>query len=166
MAFCAISYPTGAMTNRVAASAMPFNAMLGGTCCTPIALRVIISTMTIFRKAVQTINNIGINDNAARNNARRPAAAAPALTRWWTSQSHTLPLSSMNSSGRLRSFRRSLIRATKINPLPYILYLKSSGDILSRISAHLSREMLERFVSTVSSMCWRMLDASSTFLAT
>jgi hypothetical protein len=26
--------------------------------------------MTIFRKAVQTINNIGINDNAARNNAR------------------------------------------------------------------------------------------------
>src|SRR5262249_201970 len=28
--------------------------------------------------------------------------------------------------------------------LPYILYLKSSGDIFSRISAHLSREMLER----------------------
>ena len=36
---------TGAITNSVAARAMPYMAMFGGTCCTPIALRVISSTM-------------------------------------------------------------------------------------------------------------------------
>lgn len=45
----ATSFSTGAITNSVAASAMPFMAIVGGTCCTPRALRTIISTTEIFR---------------------------------------------------------------------------------------------------------------------
>src|SRR4029079_12834043 len=48
----------------------------------------------------------------------------------------------------------------------HILYLKSSGDIFSRISAHLSRDTLDRSGSRGSSICWRTLDASSTGFAT
>ena len=58
------------MMNSVAASAMALMAMLGGTCCTPMALRVIISTMTIFKNAVQMINSMGSKDNVARMTAR------------------------------------------------------------------------------------------------
>ena len=43
--------------------------MLGGTCCTPIALRVSISTIEIFRKQVQIIINIGTSESAPRNSA-------------------------------------------------------------------------------------------------
>src|SRR5262249_27653942 len=50
--------------------------------------------------------------------------------------------------------------------LPYILYLKSSGDIFSRISAHLSREVLERSWSFPSSLCCNTLEASRAFFAT
>jgi len=54
-------------------------------------------------------------------------------------------------------------------PGRYILYLKSSGDIFSRISAHFSFETLEIFETSgsfPSSGCWRMLEASRTALAT
>ena len=75
-----------------------------------------------------------------------------------------------NSSGWRRAFRRILIRLACSGmcgrAAAYILYLKSSGDIFSRISAHLSRETLERFCSFPSSICCSTLEASSTFLAT
>ena len=50
----------------------------------------------------------------------------------------------------------------------HILYLKSSGDIFSRISDHLSRETPARFCSleSASADCWSSLDTSRTFLAT
>ena len=70
MTLSAISYPTGAMINNVAANAMPLIAMLGGTCCTPMAFRVIISTITIFKNDVQMTNNRGISDSAPRKSAR------------------------------------------------------------------------------------------------
>src|SRR5215813_2496875 len=48
----------------------------------------------------------------------------------------------------------------------HILYLKSSGDIFSKISDHLSRETLDRFFSCVASDCCSTLEASRTFFAT
>ncbi|RMP00478.1 hypothetical protein ALQ30_200447 [Pseudomonas syringae pv. persicae] len=54
---------------------MPYSAMFGGTCCTPMALRVINRVMAILRNAVQTISKKGISDMAPRNRASRSGFA-------------------------------------------------------------------------------------------
>ena len=63
----AIDCSVGAMTKAVIIIAIAYTAMLGGTCWTPIALRVIIMTITVFRKDVVVTSSIGSSDSAARN---------------------------------------------------------------------------------------------------
>src|SRR5260370_41518091 len=95
------------------------------------------------------------------------ATTIPAETSTWVRllirKSRALSISVVNSSGALSSFwvilRRWVVGGIECSSgrrpaedhrrsqraRAYILYLKSSGDIRSRISDHLSRETLARF---------------------